>query len=148
MLNKKKRRNKNEILKDINTRKCVNAEINSKINIGLVFSCPGQVELKNNTLVSGITGKNLNFLLKELKKCRSDIFLSDKKEDYHINNSSNHVYYKGYKGLSDKRTTPYVVDIKSDKNINRLKKNLMAKAMLLHLELTSNWRLKQLIFHI
>lgn len=59
--------------------------------------------------------ENLNLLLKELKNCRPDIFLSDKKEDYHINNSSNHVYYKGYNGLSDKKTTPYVVDIKSDK---------------------------------
>lgn len=121
---------KDDIKKNINDRKIVKFNMGKDDNIvAFVFSCPGQEELKNDKVLSGKTGQNLDCLLSFLTKKRKDIFPSDRKEEYLLTNSSQHVYYKGYKGSN--RTEAYKLDLDSQENTTRLKQELENKKVVI-----------------
>lgn len=122
MAKKKKRKTSKEIEQDIEKRKEVLPKSPNGKNIAFIFSCPGKEELKSNEYLSGETGENFKKLLEHLHTKYPDIFEYTSKEKYHIDNSSIHVYYKGY--LDSNRTTPYHKDIKSSSNLKRLEENL------------------------
>lgn len=117
----KVRRNKEEIKTELKLRNTIKAKANPDgLKIACVFSCPGQEEEKTGEFLSGVTGTNFLTLINILNIKAPDIFSSVEKEKYHINNSSDHVYYEGYLNDNDGRSTPYIFDIKSDENKNRL----------------------------
>lgn len=119
-----------DIKKNIEDRAIVECNMGEEDNIvAFVFSCPGQEELKNGKVLSGKTGQNLDCLLSVLTKKRKDIFPSDRKEKYLLTNSSQHVYYKGYKGSN--RTEAYKLDLDSQENKNRLKEELENKKIII-----------------
>lgn len=101
-------------------------------DVAFVFACPGQEELKANKVVYGSTGKNLELLLQELKRINFPGINHDGENSvrygYLITNASNRVYYKGY--LQSKRTLPYALDIYSNDNKERLKKELNGKKII------------------
>lgn len=113
---------KKDILDNVDTRAIVKYNLGKIDSIAFVFACPGQEELKNNKVVFGATGTNLDELLKKLKHFCLNKFPSTNRYDYLITNSSERVYYKGYK--DKQRTTPYACDISKDDNIDRLYKEL------------------------
>lgn len=118
-------KNKQKVLANIKKRKTINAKKPSDdVTVACVFSCPGRKEEKNNEFLSGNTGNNFIKLINILNQKKPDIFASTKKEGYHIENASNHIYYKFYLSKKDKRTTPYISDIKSKTNIERIKDSL------------------------
>lgn len=86
--------------------------------IAFLFSCPGQDEVKNEKPVSGITGKNLDTLLKKLYIGNKQIFESKYRYSYRITNSISSVLYKNE---HCKRTEPTKTEIKETKNLDRLK---------------------------
>lgn len=115
------RRKKADIKKEIDERGKVSAKLNpDSLKVACVFSCPGQEKAKTGEFLSGVTGDNFITLINMLNKKLPSIFFEVKKEKYHINNSSDHVYYEGYLNDEDGRTTPYIFDIKSDENKERL----------------------------
>lgn len=117
----KARRNKEEIKTEVKLRSTVKAKANPDgLKIACVFSCPGHEEEKTGVFLSGVTGSNFITLINILNIKAPGIFSSVEKEKYHINNSSEHVYYEGYLNDKDGRTTPYILDIKSDENKDRL----------------------------
>lgn len=117
------RRKIEDIQKEIDARAIVSAKPDTNgLTVACVFSCPGKEEMDSGEFLSGTTGANFLALISFLHKDLPDIFKSTSKNSYHIDNSSEHVYYKGYMG--SKNTTPYVLDIKSDVNKQRLITNL------------------------
>ena len=102
-------------------------------NIAFVFACPGQEEKEKGKVVSGNTGNNLEILLQQLKSNMCPGICHGEGENvryqYCITNASKRVYYKGYKGKN--RTLPYALDVYSDENMNRLKKELDDKKVVI-----------------
>lgn len=121
----KKRRNNEEILEEISTREVVNAKKSPKdVTVACVFSCPGHEESITGEFLSGRTGDNFIKLISILNQSLPELFPKTDKSGYYIDNSSNHIYYENYIGKTDKRTTPYILDIKSIENVDRLKEYL------------------------
>jgi len=79
---------------------------------------------KTGEFLSGKTGDNYIQLISIFHESPPDIFTSVCKKGYHIDNSSENVYYEGYLNSDDKRTTSYIWDIKSPENIDRIKDSL------------------------
>lgn len=95
---------------------CYNKGKDNKI--AFVFSCPGQEEFKNNKVVFGKTGDNLDIFIQELSL--KNIIVPKKYEDrydFRITNSHNQVYFKGY---LNKQTQPNNKEINSENNLLRL----------------------------
>lgn len=90
--------------------------------VAFVFSCPGAAEEKNNRLVSGTTGKNLNKIICILRQDFSceHIFDSENRYDYRITNASMKVHYKS----KDGRSEPTKKEITALENIQRLTEDL------------------------
>ena len=65
----------------------------SDADIAFVFACPGKFELKNNKVLSGNTGKNLNLVLEKLYEWNKNIFPC-----YRITISFRIQRYKSHKG--------------------------------------------------
>ena len=95
-------------------------EGNKGIPTAMIFSCPGQEEMKSGLLVNGQTGKNLDLLLSILKKSRPDLFPSVNRYDYRITNSSENVHFKAH----DNRTEPSLAEVREKENIDRLKEDI------------------------
>ena len=90
-----------------------------KIDIALVFSCPGQKEKEQGKPVSGQTGKNLDYFLTKLfEKLEYDF---DNRYDFRITNSVKTVYHKN---LFPYKTEPTTAEIKEKNNLIRLHNEL------------------------
>lgn len=113
------RRKNEDIHREIAERDIVSAKPNlNGLTLACVFSCPGKEEMDSGEFLSGTTGENFLQMISFLHENLPDIFISTKKCDYYVDNSSEHVYYKGY--MNSKKTTPYVLDITSEENKQRL----------------------------
>lgn len=91
--------------------------------VALMFSCPGQEELRKGEVCAGQTGKNTEYFIACLHKIRPDIFQYPDKADYLITNASDKVHYMELTGdteASDKEL--YAPD-----NIERVRKELEGK---------------------
>ncbi len=100
----------------------------SDVNIAFVFACPGKFELKNNKVLSGNTGKNLNLLLEKLYEWNKTIFPYKDRYDYLLTNASEYVYYSGYPEETCKTTLPKLrSDVYEKNNILRLCNELKNK---------------------
>lgn len=91
-------------------------------SVAFVFSAPGQKEEKNNKPISGQTGKNLETILKILKKSNIEEFSSYKNRyDFRITNSFTDVLFLS----KNNRTEATIKEIKEPKNIERLRSELI-----------------------
>lgn len=95
---------------------CFYFQNGEKNKVALIFSCPGNKELKQNLPVSGMTGKNLDKLLVYLKEKK--IFTEYKnKGEFRITNAWNQIESKS----ETKRTEATFKNIRDNKeNLNRL----------------------------
>lgn len=124
---KNKRRKKEEIIKEIQTRGVVSCNKgNEKNKVAFIFACPGKCEEYNSQVLAVETGNNLDFVLTELKNKCKKLFPTNNRYYYFLTNASDRVYYKGYKfgTYINDRTTPYKIDIKQQSNVSRLKNEL------------------------
>lgn len=95
---------------------CNQGDKNAKV--AFVFSCPGQKEEKENKLVAGMTGKNLNCLISCLRNNHGlcELFPSEDRYYYRITNASTKIHYEAKNGLSE----PTDSEIVDEKNLERL----------------------------
>lgn len=97
--------------------------------VAFIFACPGQVELKDNKVLAGTTGDNLNLLLKELNSLCRKTFFSIGRYSYLLTNASEQVYYRGY---INNRTLPLLNDdVYRTANLKRLISELDTKKIII-----------------
>ncbi|NMH23980.1 hypothetical protein [Flavobacterium solisilvae] len=124
----------------VEDQKIVNCDDKARIKrIAFVFSCPGQEEEKTKKLVSGMTGCNLEKLLKNIK---DEIIKEDFKDryDFTITNSHNEVHYKAL----NNRTEPLNSKIKEVKNLERLINELKEAEIIICFGKKSKYALSQI----
>lgn len=97
--------------------------------IAFVFACPGRVEADADNgkgrVCAGKTGDNLEKLIRKLNEKEPELFQipngnNEDRYEYLITNSYDGVLYKD----KDRRTQPYIREIKNEENIKRLSREL------------------------
>ena len=96
-------------------------------DVVFLFSCPGQMEEDLKRPVACQTGINLNILLKILNEKNKNVFQYTNRYDYRITNTWDKVEYQA----KTNRTEATLKDIKESQNLERLKKEIKDKKILI-----------------